>query len=519
MALPEIPLTQAHALTLYERRARTIWPLYGRYKLDFRCDGPPAVSVIIAVRNSLAETMISLAALRAQFSGAIELILVHADQSLAAQEIETYVTGATILPFGMSLNDASVREAGLICATAGVILLLADGIELAPGAVGNALARLAGDPAIGAVGARLVQPDGTLLEAGGIIWRDGTLQSYQQDASPLAAEANFTRDVEFCSTLFLLGRRDVLADLPQQATGIGGTTHDAADLCIRIGMAGFRVVYEPDALAFLTVQPPASLPDGQAAFVAAHADYLAARPVFDPAGAIQARSPRREQTRVLFIEDSIPLRRIGSGFVRSNDVLRAMIGSGASVTVVPMRENHLPLSMIRAEIPAAVEVMHELSAAGLGQFLDARAGCFDLIWIARTHNLDQLRDKLPRQERDKDGPPNFTFDAPAPVLRWPPEPTSLSSQIAGSDIALPWSVMVPVAAANVLTPADSAAASARSRDPAMQFGQAEGEAGTVRVVVDTEAVTSVRRYHSGIMANGCFRYCCCCRCRSGWVIW
>lgn len=477
---PEIVVTPDQAAALYQWRANTIWPLYGRHKLDFTRSGTPAISVVMAIRNHFAETMVSLASLRAQYHGDIDLILIVSDPALPAVDIETHLTGATILRFGTVLNDSAVREAGLICAVADSILFLGDGADLAPGAVANALARLSSDPAVGAVGGRLVQPDGSLWEAGGIIWRDGQLQPYARNASPLAAEANFVRDTDFCSTLFLLARRDVLVSLPDQAEGIAGTTHDAAELCARVQREGLRVVYDPDVLIFLTNLPSDRMLDGKAAFVAAHADYVSGRPEYDPETAVRARSPTYGRTRVLFIEDSIPLRRIGSGFVRSNDVLRAMTAMGSPVTVFPMKEHQFPLATVRAELPDTIEVMHELSAADFPEFMDARRDCFDLIWVARTHNLDLIHATLIRSQP----PHRLVLDEDALTLEWLAEPASpLSRTLAATDLTQgPYDAALNavIGGALPLVP---------DRGHGNDLGGAEARP---RIVVDTEAIASVR---------------------------
>jgi glycosyltransferase involved in cell wall biosynthesis len=397
------PGASGNAEALYRRREAIVLPLYGRHRLDFTCRGTPTVSVIMAVSDDVAETMSSLASLRTQYDSTIELILI--DRGSPESDLETLVAGATVLRFDTALTDAASRDAGLVCATTDAVLFLSPGVDLAAGAIGNARARLVSDPRIGAVGGRLVQPDGTLLEAGGIVWRDGGLLAYARGMSPLAAEANFARETDFCSTVFLLARRDVLSALPDAEPGLANTTHDAADLCARIARAGYRVMYEPDALAFLTRDPSRPPSDGQAAFAAAHGEYLAGHFECDPTSIVQARSPDRGQTRVLFAEDAIPLRRIGSGFVRSNDVLRAMAASGASVTVFPMHENRFPLSVVRAELPATVEAMHDLSAADFPGFIAARRGCYDLIWIARTHNLQRIHAALTGSADDEAASP------------------------------------------------------------------------------------------------------------------
>jgi glycosyltransferase involved in cell wall biosynthesis len=318
----------------------------------------------------------------------------------------------------------------------------------------------------------------------------------------LAAEANFVRDVDFCSTKFLLARRDVLASLPEQADGLAGTTHDAADLCTRIREAGFRVIYEPDALAFLTTHAPDRRPDGRAAFAAAHADQVAARPALDPAAIIHARSPWHGQTRVLFVEDSIPLRRIGSGFVRSNDVVCALVASGALVTVFPMKENRFPLSNVRAELPDTVEVMHDLTSADFARFLDERRDFYDLIWIARTHNLDLLHRTLAGPEDAAATPPRLVLDEPAPTLEHPMRQEFFSGQGVELDAPARQQLLAFDAMLSVVRQT-GAVAHAERLDAAGVVGPVFSGPGSVqpRIVVDTEAVTSVRQAGQAALLN------------------
>ena len=302
---------------------------------------------------------------------------------------------------------------------------------------------------------------------------------------------NFVRDVDFCSALFFLARRDILSALQEQQSGLAGTAHDAADLCVRIHESGFRVIYEPDALAFLTNHPSDHAADGQAAFVAAHSAWLATRPVFDPAAALSARAPDRGQTHVLYVEDALPLRRIGSGFVRSNEVVRALVASGAAVTVFPMQENHFPLSIVRAELPDEVEVMHDRHAVDFPGFIAARRDYYDTIWIARTHNLDQLHEALADLEPNVSESANFA--APG-VSNLPTQSAALLGETFDLNMVL-----------------------------RQAFGQLDGPTGPeiatvprggvdddcvpsrpIRIVVDTEAVASVRQAEQAALLNQAF---------------
>jgi len=123
---------------------------------------------------------------------------------LAARQNNDLDFGATQLRFDTNIGFLKGCNAALPSASADFVLLLNNDVELAPGAVAAALHRLASDPAIGAVGGKVIRTHGLLQEAGNIIWRDGVTSGYLRDASPLAPEANFVRDVDFCSGVFLM---------------------------------------------------------------------------------------------------------------------------------------------------------------------------------------------------------------------------------------------------------------------------------------------------------------------------
>ena len=178
--------------------------------LDFSCAGTPAVSVILLLRDRFPLTLMALGSLRASLAGDIELILIDAGSTDDTQRIGRFVRGARVLRFATELDFVRGANAALNCASADAVLFMDSAVELAPGALAAALKRLRSDPRIGAVGGKLLRAHGRLEAAGGIVWRDGTTLGYLRDASPLAAEANFVRDVDFCSAAFLLLRADLL---------------------------------------------------------------------------------------------------------------------------------------------------------------------------------------------------------------------------------------------------------------------------------------------------------------------
>lgn len=444
-ALPvEAPLTEGQAKALFRSRASSLSVLFGRTPLNFGMSGVPALSVIVVAHNQFALTLTALSSLRANYPGDIELILVDSGSTDETRHIKRYVRGATCLRFDTNIGYLRGCNAALIVATAPAVLYLNNDIELAPGAVAAALRRLQSDPLIGAVGGMVIRTHGVLQEAGSIVWRDGSTEGYMRDASPLCPEANFVRDVDFCSGVFLMTRRTLLNELKGYDEDYAPAYYEDVDLCIRMTEAGYRVVYDP-AVVIHHVEYGSSMSSAAAAaemtrarevFVRKHAAYLCRRQVRDAGVQIVARMAGTRLKRVLFIEDTVPLRMIGSGFVRSNDLVSLMATMGYRVTVYPLNGSGFDLASVYADLPDGVEVMHNHSRDQLQAFLVQRRDYYDAIWVARTHNLDGIHPILQQTSGGSPARPLIVLDTEAIASLREAEKAALDGRTFEVDVAI-----------------------------------------------------------------------------------
>ena len=104
-----------------------------------------------------------------------------------------------------------------------------------------------------------------------------------------------------------------------------------------------------------------------------------------------ARVAGNVRKRVLFVEDTIPLRMLGSGYVRSNDIVWEMASLGYAVTVYPLNGSSFDVASVYADMPDSVEVMHNGSLRQFQGLLTLRRDYYDVIWVVRTHNLAVVR--------------------------------------------------------------------------------------------------------------------------------
>jgi GT2 family glycosyltransferase len=294
------------------------------------------------------------------------------------------------------------------------LLFLNNDTVLLPGALPAAVANLRDD--VGAVGGRLVFPDGRLQEAGSIVWRDGSCAGYGRGESPWAPEYSFRRDVDYCSAAFLLTPRSLFSTLGGFDEQFAPAYYEDVDYCVRLRQAGWRVIYEPAATVvhdeFASAESSSSAMGLQlqhrARFVDKHRGWLDRRHPFSD-GTLHARSATRAR-RLLFIEDRVPHSDLGSGYPRSIEIIRHALGLGYEVTLYPLTVPDESWERAYQEVPPETEIMVGLGPARLSSFLADRRGFYDVALISRPHNMRVAGTALKSLGHDR---PSLVYDAEA----------------------------------------------------------------------------------------------------------
>ncbi len=391
-----------NARALFATQARNLLPLYGRQPVDFTMSGPPICSAIVVLMDGLHLALQAIASLRQNHPGDIELILVDPGSADDVRQVERYVSGASLLHFRDDIGLVTACNVALGSATADRLLYLASDARLAAGAVAAAMARLDRDPSTGAVGGKIIGSDEMVREAGGIIWRDGTTASYMSGAAPLRPEAEFVRDVDFCSIACLMVRTALVRRLGGLDVAIASEHLAAADLGLRIHQSGYRVVYDPsvvlhrygdaDADNFEDLRDQES--GRRTVLLDKHAATLRMHYAGSTAALAFARAADRHHRRVLFIEDTVPLRVPGSSTLRANDIIGIICALDYQVTVFPMQATEADPAAMAADFPDTAEILHDHSHEDFRAFLAGRPGYYDAIWVSRTANLELIRSVL-----------------------------------------------------------------------------------------------------------------------------
>ncbi|MDF7673637.1 glycosyltransferase [Acetobacteraceae bacterium ESL0709] len=400
-------MAEEESRSLFRQSAEFCLPLLAHYPLDFTVEGLPEVSVIMVVHNQIALTLQTLSSLRNNYRGAIELILIDSGSQDETLSISALVKGAFIYRDRINSGYLEGCNRALDYVHAPVVLYLNNDLRLFPEAVSAALTRLYAEPSIGAVTAKLVRSNMRLQEAGSIIWRDGATYGYRREDDPTIPEANFVRDVDYGSAAFLMVHTGLVKRLQGYDVRYKPAYFEDTDFCVRLAKTGARIVYEPlvvvEHLEFGTSGHAGShalIQKHLRYFSHAHQDFLRLQQPPHIRNALLGRERKRQdKKRILFIEDRIPIRSLGSGYVRSNDIVCSLARMGYHVTVFPVQPVTERACFLYDHFPEEVELAVDQNKFTLATFLEERVGYYDVLWIARTHNLDQLQPVLGEASR------------------------------------------------------------------------------------------------------------------------
>ena len=205
----------------------------------------PEISIVIPVHGQIAYTLNCLDSLFAHASRRSAEIIVVDDRSPDATPA-TLPSIADIRYHPNSENLGFVRgcNAGAALARGRILVLLNNDTRAMPGWLDALADSFEQFPAAGLVGSKLIYPDGTLQEAGAIIWRDGSAWNYGRNDDSNRPNYTHARQVDYVSGASIA----IPVALWREVGGLDELYVPAygedADLALRLRAAGREVWYQ-----------------------------------------------------------------------------------------------------------------------------------------------------------------------------------------------------------------------------------------------------------------------------------
>lgn len=401
-------------------------------RIDFPEPAAPRISIIIVLHNKAHLSLLCLGALTYAIDTPYEVIIVDNASTDATPRLLDRCVHAQIIRNAGNLGFGAACMQGVACARGEILLFLNNDAVLVRGSIETALTHFS-DPRVGAVGGKILLADGRLQEAGSIIWSDGSALGYGRGDDASAPQYCFQRPVDYCSGAFLFTPRELFERLGGFDAAYAPAYYEDTDYCMKLWQAGYQVWYEPRAVIHHYESASSGgndaarprMAEKQRIFVARWNSVLRNHENRSEASVVRARIARGAPgLRVVYVDDRIPHRSQGSGYPRSNDIVRAIAKAGHLVACVPFSSRFQSAEDEYRDLPRSVEFFDYRRDDNLEDdqhdFFDHRSKrrdtflhyveAADLLWVSRPHNLSDFLDQLVERGSTK---AKLVFDAEA----------------------------------------------------------------------------------------------------------
>jgi O-antigen biosynthesis protein len=374
----------------------------------------PEVSIIIPVYNQLDYTLRCLKAIAVNLDQSIpvEIILVNDCSSDQTEEILSFLMAVNLINQPANQGFISACNQGAAVAKGKYLYFLNNDTQIKPNCIASLVQVLANDETVGAVGSKLIYPQGTLQEAGAIVWQDASGWNYGRQENPNAPEYNYLRPVDYCSGASLMVKKEVFERLSGFATNFAPAYYEDTDLCFAIRhQLGMKVMYQPksEVIHYEGISSGTSITSGTKKYQAVNAikfkqkwqanlkqdHYL---PNLGIANAsVAARNHFGNQT-ILVIDSYMPSYDRESGSRRLFELLK--IFKDLNYHVIFAADNGFksePYASVLQNLQ--IEVLYTQAGYGTGikEQIESRLNLIDLAWICRPE-LNQKYAALIRQK-------------------------------------------------------------------------------------------------------------------------
>jgi len=378
----------------FERPRRAFRPL------PFPAVADPDVSVVIPVHNKFDVTYVCLAALLfAATRASFEVIVVDDGSSDTTTRLPEIAPGIVYLRNEKPQGFVGACNAGAARARGRHIVFLNNDTEPTAHWLDELLFVFRTFDEVGLAGSKLIYPDGTQQEAGGIVWDTGDPWNYGRRGNPHDPRYSYTRICDYLSGAAIMIPAELWRELGGFSREFEPAYFEDTDLAFKVKQAGRKVVFVPHSV----VVHYEGLSNGtdQSAATGLKRFQEINRPKFKRkwAGLFEGNGrlgvnpdlvkDRGIKRRVLFIDYEVPHLDRDAGSYAAVQEIRLFQALGCKVTFLPLNMAYLGRHTEFLQ-RIGVEAIHLPFSASAAAFLQSRGSEFDLVYITRYGVAEQV---------------------------------------------------------------------------------------------------------------------------------
>lgn len=413
-------LAAAHALRKLEQRTKASQPkqfkvpeLDDHDQLLLRLGSPhilapasaqvPDVSVVIPVYNQCTYTLACLFSLvMLDTSYNFEVIVVDDCSSDETADRLREVPWLQYRRRPVNSGFIASCNAGLKAARGRYVLFLNNDTEVLQGWLDELVDTFENFPQAGLVGSKLIYPDGSLQESGGIMWRDGSAWNFGRNQDPRDPQFCYARQVDYCSGASIMLPRDLILELGGFDPHFAPAYCEDSDLAMRIRQAGRTVMVQPlsKLVHYEGITSGIDVTHGVKAYQVANSqklyerwkDVLAARPE-------NADTPSQAKDfgigkRLLVVDEVTPEVDRDAGSVTCFEIMRAAQSLGFQITFIPA-SNYAEIPEYTAWLQRiGIEALYGPYCTSVTGHLAEHGARYDAILVYRVGLLSRILDDI-----------------------------------------------------------------------------------------------------------------------------
>lgn len=365
----------------------------------------PDVSIIIPVYGQIAYTLNcldSLFALRGRITA--EIIVVDDASPDGSGSVLDAVRGISVVHmpanggFIISCNTGASRARGRF------VLLLNNDTRVVTGWLDALVDSFALFPRAGLVGSKMLYPDGSLQEAGGIIWRDGSCWNDGRNDDPNRPQYSYARQVDYVSGCSVMLPTELFHAMGGLDPHYAPAYCEDTDLALRLREQGHEVWFQPRSrvVHYEGRTSGTDTASGVKAYQRVNSRKLFARwhktlAAHRPNGeAPFLERERQVLRRALIIDATTPTPRQDAGSVTTTLTLRLFQQLDYKAHFVP-QDNFLFQPQHSTDLmQSGVDVAYAPYEVGIEAYLRRYGWSFDVVLVYRVTVLEQVIETLRR---------------------------------------------------------------------------------------------------------------------------